>query len=84
MVCVFAAFGLNDQRVVKEFGIGLASAIFLDATVVRLILVPSLMQLAGDWNWWMPRWLDRILPRLHFDGHAFDEPAVPYVSGGSE
>jgi RND superfamily putative drug exporter len=84
MVCVFAAFGLSNQRVVKEFGIGLATAIFLDATVVRLVLVPSLMQLAGDWNWWMPRWLDRILPRLHFDGHAFDDPSVPYVAGGSE
>ena len=84
MVCVFGAFGLNDQRVVKEFGIGLATAIFLDATVVRLILVPSLMQLAGDWNWWMPRWLDRILPRLHFDGHAFDEPIVPTIAGGGE
>jgi RND superfamily putative drug exporter len=84
MVCVFAAFGLSDQRVVKEFGIGLASAILLDATIVRLVLVPSLMQLAGDWNWWMPRWLDRLLPRLHFDGHAFDDPSVPYVAGGSE
>jgi RND superfamily putative drug exporter len=84
MVCVFGAFGLNDQRVVKEFGIGLASAIFIDATIVRLILVPALMQLAGDWNWWMPRWLDRILPRLHFDGHAFDDPTVPYVAGGSD
>lgn len=84
MVCVFAAFGLSNQRVVKEFGIGLATAIFLDATVVRLVLVPSLMQLAGDWNWWMPQWLDRILPRLHFDGHAFDDPRVPYVAGGSE
>jgi RND superfamily putative drug exporter len=84
MVCVFAAFGLSDQRVVKEFGIGLASAILLDATIVRLVLVPSLMQLAGDWNWWMPKWLDRLLPRLHFDGHAFDDPSVPYVAGGSD
>jgi RND superfamily putative drug exporter len=84
MVCVFAAFGLSDQRVVKEFGIGLASAILLDATVVRLVLVPSLMQLAGDWNWWMPRWLDRILPRLHFDGHAVDDPTIPVVAGGSD
>ncbi|HVP04348.1 MAG TPA: MMPL family transporter [Dehalococcoidia bacterium] len=84
MVCVFAAFGLSNQRVVKEFGIGLASAILLDATVVRLVLVPSLMQLAGDWNWWMPRWLDRILPRLHFDGHALDDPTIPVVAGGSE
>lgn len=84
MICVFAAFGLSNQRVVKEFGIGLSSAILIDATIVRLILVPSLMQLAGDWNWWMPRWLDRVLPRLHFDGHGVEEPALPAVAGGGE
>jgi RND superfamily putative drug exporter len=67
---------------VKEFGIGLAAAIFLDATVVRLILVPALMQLAGDWNWWMPRWLDRILPRLSFDGNPEAAPAP--IAGGSD
>ena len=83
MVCVFGAFGLSDQRVIKEFGIGLASAIFIDATVVRLILVPSLMQLAGDWNWWMPHWLDRIVPRLSFDGHHTDAAPAP-VAGGSD
>ena len=83
MVCVFGAFGLSDQRVIKEFGIGLASAIFIDATIVRLILVPALMQLAGDWNWWMPRWLDRILPRLSFDGHA-TEPAPAPIAGASD
>ncbi len=83
MVCVFGAFGLSDQRVIKEFGIGLATAIFLDATVVRLILVPSLMQLAGKWNWWMPHWLDRILPRLSFDGHATDVATAP-IAGGSD
>jgi putative drug exporter of the RND superfamily len=82
MICVFGAFGLSDQRVVKEFGIGLAAAIFLDATVVRLILVPALMQLAGDWNWWMPRWLDRLLPRISFEGHHTEVPAP--VAGGSE
>ena len=82
MVCVFGAFGLSDQRVIKEFGIGLASAIFIDATVVRLVLVPALMQLAGDWNWWMPRWLDRILPRLSFDGHPEAAPAP--IAGGRD
>jgi RND superfamily putative drug exporter len=84
MVCVFGAFGLSDQRVIKEFGIGLASAIFIDATIVRLILVPSLMQLAGKWNWWMPHWLDRIVPRLSFDGLPAKEPAVPAIAGGSD
>ncbi len=83
MVCVFGAFGLSDQRVIKEFGIGLASAIFIDATVVRLILVPSLMQLACDWNWWMPHWLDRIVPRLSFDGHHTEAAPTP-IAGGSD
>jgi len=64
MVAVFMAFAISDQRVVKEFGIGLSTAIFLDATVVRLILVPSVMQLMGKWNWWFPSWLDRIFPRI--------------------
>jgi RND superfamily putative drug exporter len=64
MVIVFLSFLLNDQRVVNLFGFGLAFAILVDATVVRLVLVPATMDLAGRANWWMPRWLDRILPRL--------------------
>jgi RND superfamily putative drug exporter len=64
MVAVFLGFALSDQRVIKEFGIGLATAIFLDATLVRLILVPSIMQLLGDATWWFPRWLDRLTPRI--------------------
>jgi RND superfamily putative drug exporter len=64
MVAVFGAFALSDQRVIKEFGVGLACAILIDATVVRLVLVPSVMQLAGRWNWWMPGRLDRLVPRL--------------------
>jgi RND superfamily putative drug exporter len=70
MVSVFASFGLSDDRVVKEFGIGLSVAIFLDATIVRLVLVPSLMQLAGKWNWWLPAPLERVLPRLSVEGRA--------------
>ncbi len=66
MVAVFLSFALSDQRVVKEFGIGLAAAIFIDATVVRLILVPSIMQLLGNANWWFPRWLDRLMPQIGF------------------
>jgi RND superfamily putative drug exporter len=83
MICVFGAFGLSNQRVVKEFGIGLATAIFLDATLVRLILVPSLMQIAGKWNWWMPRWLDRLVPRISFDGRPAEEPSGA-IAGGSK
>jgi RND superfamily putative drug exporter len=67
MVAVFGAFALSDQRVVKEFGIGLGCAILLDATVVRMVLVPSLMQLAGRWNWWMPGRLNRLLPQISLE-----------------
>jgi len=51
----------------KLFGIGLASAIFLDATVVRMVLVPAVMQLLGDRNWWIPSWLEKVLPRLDME-----------------
>lgn len=68
MILVFLSFVLNDQRVVKEFGLGLAVAVFVDATIVRLLLVPATMQLMGHWNWWLPAWLDRLLPRISVDG----------------
>ncbi|GAB4328302.1 MAG: MMPL family transporter [Dehalococcoidia bacterium] len=64
MVTVFLSFALSDQRVIKEFGIGLATAIFVDATIVRLLLVPSAMRLLGERNWWLPAWLDRLLPHI--------------------
>ncbi len=77
MVVVFASFLLNDQRVVKMFGFGLAFAILVDATLVRLVLVPATMDLAGRANWWMPRWLDRLLPRLGgHDPARSDEPVA--------
>ena len=55
---------------IKEFGIGLATAIFVDATIVRLVLVPATMELLGDRNWWLPKWLDRILPHMSFEGRT--------------
>src|SRR3954464_11576731 len=64
MVVVFLAFLAAPDVFLKLFGIGLASAIFLDATLVRMVLVPAVMQLLGDRNWWIPGWLERILPRL--------------------
>jgi hypothetical protein len=67
MVTVFLSFVLGDQREIKLFGIGLASAIFLDATIIRMVVVPAFMELFGDANWWLPRWLDRILPRVSVD-----------------
>lgn len=62
MITVFLAFVLIDNVVIKMFGVGLATAVLIDATIVRLMLVPSVMVLVGDKNWWLPGWLDRILP----------------------
>lgn len=73
MVTVFASFVLDNNRVIKEFGLGLAIAVLLDASVVRMILVPSSMELLGKANWWFPKWL-QWLPKLHIDGNEVDEP----------
>jgi RND superfamily putative drug exporter len=68
MVCVFGSFVLGEQRDIKLFGFGLAFAIFIDATIVRLVLVPSAMELMGKANWWAPAWLVRALPTIRVDG----------------
>jgi RND superfamily putative drug exporter len=70
MVVVFGSFLFENDRSLKLMGVGLATAIFLDATIVRMILVPATMELLGDKNWWLPRWLDRILPNIDVEGHA--------------
>src|SRR3546814_15653145 len=85
MVAVFLSFVLGDERIVKLFGLGLASAILIDATIVRMVLVPSVMELIGPANWWLPRWLDRRLPHLAVDVSdplvqatpAHEAPAAP-------
>ena len=69
MVVVFGSFLLEEDRITKLFGTGLALAVLLDATLVRMLLVPATMELLGSRNWWIPRWLDRILPTLHVEGH---------------
>jgi RND superfamily putative drug exporter len=79
MVSVFLAFALSEGRTIKEFGLGLATAIFVDATIVRLVLVPATMGLLGDANWYFPRWLDRLLPRLQIEG----APAARAASEGA-
>ena len=81
MVCVFLSFAFGDNRTIKEFGIGLSTAIFVDATLIRLMLVPSLMQLMGEANWWFPAFLDRRLPRFHVDPH-WELEAAPVAVGG--
>ena len=64
MVAVFLAFVFSSEVFLKLMGVGMAAAILVDATVVRMVLVPAVMQLMGRANWWIPRWLDRALPRL--------------------
>ncbi|HEX2294133.1 MAG TPA: MMPL family transporter [Actinomycetota bacterium] len=71
MVVVFLSFVfMIDERAIKLFGLGLASAIFVDATIVRMVLVPATMELLGDANWWFPKWLDRIVPRISVEGEG--------------
>jgi RND superfamily putative drug exporter len=70
MVCVFASFVLGDNLTIKLFGVGLASAVFLDAFLIRAILVPAIMAIMGARAWWLPRGLDRALPRLNVDPRA--------------
>jgi RND superfamily putative drug exporter len=81
MVIIFSSFVLGDDPFVKMFGLGLAVAVFVDATVVRMVLVPATMELLGEANWWLPRWLDRRLPRLDLEGPA-PQVAVPAAGGG--
>lgn len=77
MVTVFGAFMLSDAVLMKVIGLGLATAVLLDATLVRMVLVPSTMELLGDRNWWIPRWLDRLLPHVDIEGES-------HVSTGAE
>jgi len=80
MVAVFAIFGTLSMIVFKQFGVGLATAVLIDATIVRGVLLPASMKLLGDWNWYLPRWLE-WLPRLdHGDSAHADEPAPSAAS----
>jgi RND superfamily putative drug exporter len=79
MVFVFSSFLLNGDPMVKEFRLGLAVAIALDATVVRCMLVPAVMEVLGRTSWWLPSWLDGVLPHVNVEGAGvFDDvPDVP-------
>jgi putative drug exporter of the RND superfamily len=91
MVCVFASFVLSGDPVVKEFGVGLAVAIAIDSTVVRCLLVPAVMELMGKWAWWMPTWLERVVPKISIEGSEYFEArdaaaaaaATPATSGAA-
>jgi len=78
MILVFGSFILGGERVIKEFGLGLAAGIAIDAVLIRMAIVPSVMFLFGRANWWFPAWLDRILPHLGVD------PEMPSSAGQPE
>jgi RND superfamily putative drug exporter len=79
MVCVFLSFTLGNERTLKEFGFGLAVAVFLDALVVRCMLLPAFLELLGPITWRLPRWLDSRLPHINIEGTA--ARALPAVDG---
>ncbi|MEU9279305.1 MMPL family transporter [Streptomyces sp. NPDC048342] len=83
MICVFTAFVFGGERVIAEYGVGLAAAVAIDAFVLRTVLVPSLMHLLGRANWWLPAWLERILPRVSIEGTPSREP-VPAGAARAE
>jgi RND superfamily putative drug exporter len=84
MVCVFGAFVLGNDRQLKLFGLGMAVAVAVDATIVRMILVPATMELLGSRNWWIPAWLDRILPRIEVEGHHPETDAAALDDGDDD
>jgi putative drug exporter of the RND superfamily len=83
MIAVFGGFVLGDQRAIKLFGIGLATAVFLDAFLLRTVLVPALMHVLGDKNWYLPRWLDRVTPKVSFEPPDELEPEEDPVLVGN-
>jgi len=97
MILVFASFALGPSIVIKQFGLGLAGAIIIDAFIIRTALVPALMHLSGNANWWLPRWLDRLIPHLNVEGahhpapapapvkpHTAEPELAPHRSGSSD
>jgi RND superfamily putative drug exporter len=84
MICVFLSFMLGNQRSIKEFGFGLAAAVFLDALVVRCVLLPAVLELLGPVTWRLPRWLDARLPRINIEGSTARTSPAPALPGGEE
>ncbi len=83
MICVFLSFMLGDERSIKEFGFGLAAAVFLDAIVVRCVMLPAVLEILGPVTWALPDWIDRRLPHIRIEGSADDDDtADPSMPGG--
>lgn len=76
MVAVFAGFAMDSDITVKMMGVGLATAVLIDVTIVRMVLVPATMSILGSANWWIPGWLDRILPELDIEGSEVEPPVL--------
>ncbi|HLR83308.1 MAG TPA: MMPL family transporter, partial [Nocardioidaceae bacterium] len=87
MISVFSAFMMEEDVTAKSMGFALAAAVFFDAFLVRMVIMPSLLALMGRAAWWMPRWLDRIVPNVDIEGSNLDantapeEPKMPVPSG---
>ena len=81
MIAVFGAFAIGNERALAMMGVGFAAAIFIDAFIIRLLLLPAVMHLVGPAMWWMPAWLDKRLPQFHIESedqlHEPDEDAAP-------
>jgi RND superfamily putative drug exporter len=76
MIAVFGAFAIGNERALAMMGVAFASAIFIDAFIIRLLLLPAVMHLAGPAMWWMPEWLERRLPRFHIERPDTELPAA--------
>jgi RND superfamily putative drug exporter len=83
MTAVFAAFMLQDEPIIKSMGFALAVAVLFDAFVVRMTLIPALMYLMGEKAWWLPRWLDRLLPNVDVEGESLDRPHLKAAHAGT-
>jgi RND superfamily putative drug exporter len=79
MTAVFGSFVLSDSAIIRPIGFALAFGVLVDAFLVRLLIMPALMTLAGDWAWWLPRWLDRLIPNVDVEGASL-ERRHPHVA----
>ena len=80
MICVFLSFMLGNERSVKEFGFGLAAAVFLDAFIVRTVMLPAVLEILGEWTWKLPKWIDKRLPHINIEGSSAREvEQSPYL-----